>query len=244
MLPAGAGCLQRRRGAVARSAASAVSRDPDYVRVSRPVRGSSITAMASPSAADGLTMRSWPYEVRIHDEHVEFRCRLATADRAQIIEGVYVADSEARPAARARGEGPVRPVLRAARSGFGGSRPGCRGGRIKHARVPRLQPGAGDAAQGRHAAGAVARHPARATSPTRSSRRCSTTSTRRCGRARRCRTPSRRTATCSRASTPRRCWPASAAATSSGAAPLRRLREGHQHGAAARRSRRWSIRRS
>ena len=43
---------------------------------------------------------------------------------------------------------------------------------------------------------------------------CSTTCTRRCGRAPRCRTRSRRTASCFRASTPRRCSPASAAATS------------------------------
>ena len=86
--------------------------------------------------------------------------------------------------------------------------------RRQHARVPGLQPGAGDAAQGRHAARAVARPAQAARRRRRSSAACWTTCTRRCDRARRCRTRSRRTATCSRASTRRRCWPASAAATS------------------------------
>ena len=72
---------------------------------------------------------------------------------------------------------------------------------INTARVSGLQPGAGDAAEGRHAAGAVARSAEAAGRRRRCSRRCSTTCTSRCGRARRCRTPSPRTATCSRAST-------------------------------------------
>ena len=83
-----------------------------------------------------------------------------------------------RPAARAR-----RPVAAAAPERL-------------QPRVPRLQPGTGHAAQGRHAARAVARPPAPArVHNRRSSRRCSTTCTSGCGRAARCRTPSRRTAT-------------------------------------------------
>ena len=56
---------------------------------------------------------------------MEFRCRLGTTS-GEIIEGVYVAQSEAAPPARARGQGPARPVTEAARLGWGACRFGKR----------------------------------------------------------------------------------------------------------------------
>ena len=127
---------------------------------------------------------------------MEFRCRLGTPG-GEIIEGVYVADSEAR--LRHEFEEKGLYVLghsarrrRRARAAFALPTPGP----DLDARVPRLQPGAGDAAQGRHAAGAVARHPAAPRHQPGLQGRCWTTSTSGCGRAARCRRRSRRTARC------------------------------------------------
>ena len=88
---------------------------------------------------------------------MEFRCRLGTAggrsSRASTsprARRTCAASSKTRACTSCRWRRAARvpgPVARPAR-------------RISRARVPDLQPGAGDAAQGRHAAGAVARHPA------------------------------------------------------------------------------------
>src|SRR4029434_9192581 len=97
---------------------------------------------------------------------MEYRCRLGTPG-GEIIEGVYVADSEARlrrefeekglyvlaiheAGRRALAETPASG--RALSAGVAGAAEDL------EPRVPRLQPGARDAPQGRHAAGAVARH--------------------------------------------------------------------------------------
>ena len=60
---------------------------------------------------------------------MEFRCRLGTAG-GQIVEGVYVAAERGRPAPRARGQGPARPVARPAR------RP-CRGLALRRRTIKR-----------------------------------------------------------------------------------------------------------
>ena len=117
-----------------------------------------------------------------------------------------------------------------------GVRSSCRGARRDlHARVPRLQPGAGDAAQGRHAARPVARHPAAARRQSAASRRCSTTSTSGCGRAARCRRRSTRTGTLF----PGRLHRVAARGREerqprAGDPPLRRVREGRLGRASAR----------
>ena len=87
---------------------------------------------------------------------MEFRCRLGTAG-GQVIEGVYVAPSEAHLRRELEEKG-LHVLSLAPRGGVPGLSLGRR--TITRAGVPDLQPGAGDAAQGRHAAGAVARHPA------------------------------------------------------------------------------------
>mgnify|MGYP003694759267 CR=1 FL=1 len=87
---------------------------------------------------------------------MEFRCRLASPN-GEIVEGVYVADSEARLRHELEEKGlfvlslqPKGAIARRVAAAAAAQR-------HQHARVPGLQPGAGDAAQGRHAAGAVAR---------------------------------------------------------------------------------------
>ena len=94
-------------------------------------------------------------------ESMEFRCRLGTAG-GDIIEGVYVAESEAR--LRREFEEKGLYVLAVQRAGRRGARivPAAEAVADLRPRVPGLQPGAGDAAQGRHAARAVARHSAAA----------------------------------------------------------------------------------
>ena len=93
---------------------------------------------------------------------MEYRCRLGTPG-GDIIEGVYVADSEARLRREFEEKGLyVLAIQQAGRRALAGVHLPAMPQRHKVAepRVPRLQPGAGDAAQGGHAAGAVARHPA------------------------------------------------------------------------------------
>ena len=90
---------------------------------------------------------------------MEFRCRLGTPG-GEIIEGVYVADSEDRLRREFEEKGLyVLAIQRAGRLAFGSIALPTRSTDCDP-RVPGLQPGAGDAAQGRHAARAVARHPA------------------------------------------------------------------------------------
>ena len=154
---------------------------------------------------------------------MEFRCRLSTPG-GEITEEISRRRQRSAAAPRARGEGALRPVAPAA----------ARGRRVRgssahqtpdaRARVPGLQPGAGHAAQGRHAARAVARHPATAAPAPAVPRRARRRPREGAGRDARCRTRSPRTATCSRASTRPRCWRARRAATSSGPAALRRVR--------------------
>ena len=90
---------------------------------------------------------------------MEFRCRLGTPS-GEVIEGVYIAESEA----RLRREFDEKGLFVLGLHRAGGSRLGVARAAAPRqsldARVHRLQPGAGDAAQGRDAAGAVAGHPA------------------------------------------------------------------------------------
>ena len=90
---------------------------------------------------------------------MEFRCRLGTTS-GEIIEGVYVAQSEAALRRELEDKG-LHVLSLKPRLGFGAS---VVGGppQDQPPRVPGVQPGAGDVAEGRHAAGAVARHPAHA----------------------------------------------------------------------------------
>ena len=87
---------------------------------------------------------------------MEFRCRLVTA-AGQVSEAVHVAPSEAHLRRELEEKG-LHVLSLGPRSGFQGL--SLRRRTHQAARVPDLQPGAGDAAQGRHAARAVARHPA------------------------------------------------------------------------------------
>ena len=127
---------------------------------------------------------------------MEFRCRLGTPG-GEIIEGVYVADSEARLRREFEEKGLyVLGIQQAGRRALAASPPALPRRRTSaQPRVPGLQPGAGDAAEGGHAARAVARHPAPARHQPAVQGACSTTSTSGCGRAARCRKRSRRTAT-------------------------------------------------
>ena len=125
---------------------------------------------------------------------MEFRCRLASRS-GEIVEGVYVADTEARLRHELEEKGlfvlSLQPKGRDRRAAV----PAAAARRRSDARVPGLQPGAGDAAEGRHAAGAVAR-PAEAAGRRRrsSARVLDDVHERVRGRARRCRTRSPRTA--------------------------------------------------
>ncbi len=87
---------------------------------------------------------------------MEFRCRLGTS-AGQVIEGVYIAPSEAHLRRELEEKG-LHVLSLAARGGVKGITIGA--AEDSPRRVPDLQPGAGDPAQGRHAARAVARHPA------------------------------------------------------------------------------------
>ena len=144
---------------------------------------------------------------------MEFSCRLVTA-RGEIVEGVYVADSEARLRHELEEKGLYvlslqprgghRRLLASACRGAGGSARGSSSSSTRN---------------WRRCSRPACRWCSRSTSCGAASRtRCSGGARRRpregARPARRCRTRSRRTATCFRASTPPRCWPASAAATS------------------------------
>ena len=125
---------------------------------------------------------------------MEFRCRLGTPG-GEIVEGVYVADSEARLRREFEEKGLyVLAIQRAGRAALGSPQAPAAQPDLD-ARVPGLQSGAGDAAQGRHAAGAVARHPPPArrepAAQNRAGRRLRAGS----GRGARCRRRSRRTGT-------------------------------------------------
>ena len=85
---------------------------------------------------------------------MEFRCRLVSA-AGEIIEGVYAAESEARLRQELEERG-LHVLASSAPAPSAAGRSRCRGGPRPPARVPRVQPGAGDAAQGGHAARAVA----------------------------------------------------------------------------------------
>ena len=89
---------------------------------------------------------------------MEYRCRLGTTS-GEIIEGVYVAQSEAALRRELEDKG-LHVLSLKPRLGFGVHQPWRRAPQDQAPRVPGLQPGTGDAAEGRHAAGAVARHPA------------------------------------------------------------------------------------
>ena len=95
---------------------------------------------------------------------MEFRCRLASPN-GEIVEGVYVADTRSPAAPRARGEGPLRPLAAAEGRHRRRLAAAAAAPERQHARVPGLQPGTGDAAEGRHAARPVAR-PAEAAAST------------------------------------------------------------------------------
>ena len=92
---------------------------------------------------------------------MEYRCRLGTPG-GDIIEGIYVADNEARLRREFEEKGllvlAIHGAGRRAVAGYGAPTP-AQGG---DPRVSRVQPGARDAAEGGDAAGAVARHPAAA----------------------------------------------------------------------------------
>ena len=92
---------------------------------------------------------------------MEFRCRLGTPS-GEIVEGLYEAEGEAQLRRRLEHEGLlVLSVRRRTAVGAGGiAAPPAAGARA--ARVHPFQSGAGDAAQGRSAAGRVARHSAAA----------------------------------------------------------------------------------
>ena len=145
---------------------------------------------------------------------------------------------------RVRGEGPVRPRDSAAGRAASARLALPRRRRIATPRVPRLQPGAGDAAEGRHAAGAVARHPAAPRHQPRLQVRARRRPRAGARRAARCRKRSRRTARCFPASTPRRCWPARRAATSSRSSAATSPTSRSSSACGGRRSPRSSIRRS
>ena len=172
---------------------------------------------------------------------MEFRCRLGTPG-GEIIEGVYVAESEAR--LRREFEEKGLYVLGIQRAGARRARwrPGFPRGPRVDAGVPRVQPGAGDAAQGRACRSCSRSISCASASPTRSSRRCSTTCTSGCGRAARC-----RSVRGARGAVPRRLHGVAAGRREerqprAGHPPLRRLREGRVGRSGGRRSPRWSIR--
>ena len=105
---------------------------------------------------------------------MEFRCRLGTPG-GEIIEGVYVADSEARLRREFEEKGLyVLALQRAGRARFAGlALP--RRARIATREFLVFNQELATLLKAGHAAGAVARHPAPPGRPIRSSRRCSTT---------------------------------------------------------------------
>ena len=127
---------------------------------------------------------------------MEFRCRLGTTS-GEIIEGVYVAQSEAALRRELEDKG-LHVLSLKPRLGFGGSAFGGESRQGQASRVSGVQPGARHAAESGHAARPVARYSAHRASAIRCSSRCSTTCTRKCEAARRCLTRSARTAICFR----------------------------------------------
>ena len=173
---------------------------------------------------------------------MEFRCRLGTPG-GEIIEGVYVAESEARLRHEFEEKGLYVLGDPAGRAGGARARSSCRDrSRDLDPRVPRLQPGAGDAAESRHAAGAVARHPP----PARHQPAVQVGAGRRlrAGAGGQLAVGSVRSA---RDAVSRRLHGVAAGGREerqprAGHPPLRRLREGHLERSSGRRSRRWSTR--
>ena len=148
---------------------------------------------------------------------MEFRCRLGTPG-GEIIEGVYVADSEARLRREFEEKGLlVLAIQQAGRRALAGIHLPALPQR--HER-PAAASFSSSTRSWRRCSRPACRSCSRSTScagasPTRSSRSCSTTCTSACGRGARCRRRSRRTAGCFPASTRRRSWPARSRATSS-----------------------------
>ena len=126
---------------------------------------------------------------------MEFRCRLASPT-GEIVEGIYTSENETRLRHELEEKGLY--VLSLQPRGRDRRAVAAAAPEVGHpdARVPGLQPGAGDAAQGRHAARAVARPARSAVSTRRCSGGCSTTCTTGSARARRCRKRSARTRRC------------------------------------------------
>jgi type II secretory pathway component PulF len=144
---------------------------------------------------------------------VEFRCRLGTPG-GEVVEGVYVADSEARLRREFEEKGLyVLGIQRAGGLSFGSiplphrRRIPTREFLVFNQELATLLKAGMPLVQSLDIL--------RQRVPNPLSSRCSTTCTSGCGGAARCRRRSRRTGSCSRASTWRRCWPARRAAASS-----------------------------
>ena len=160
----------RSRGSAAQRH-SAVSRDAelrlaDHSAAREPVEKTS--NLTQPFAAlHGLTSQGDRAEIdTIAACGISLPARVANGE---IVEGVYVADNEARLRHELEEKGLYVLSLQPKGAIAGVSLQPAAAHGDQHARVPRLQPGTGDAAQGRHAAGPVARSAEAA----RRRRRCS-----------------------------------------------------------------------
>ena len=178
---AGEAAVQRREGH------SAVSRDAelrlaDHSAARSVEKTSNLTQPFAARARSNLPRGSCRNSIQLPP--VEFRCRLASPT-GEIVEGVLCRRHRGPAAARARGERAVTSFRCSRRARSAAYRFSLPASGDQHPRVPGLQPGVGDAAQGRHAAGPVAGPPEAARRPRRLFRHVLDDVTRRSGRARR-----------------------------------------------------------